>query len=50
MKKNGLVFPDIGITAKFLSDGEINKIKQEREQLKEDEEIELAKLESLNYV
>ena len=50
LKKNGLVFPDIGITAKFLSDGEINKIKQEREQLKEDEEIELAKLESLNYV
>ena len=50
LKKNGLVFPDIGITAKFLSDGEINKFKQEKEQLKEDEEIELAKLESLNYV
>jgi DNA damage-inducible protein 1 len=32
LKKNGLVFPDIGITAKFLSDGEINKFKQEKEQ------------------
>ena len=50
LKKNGLVFPDIGITAKFLSDGEINKFKQEKEQQEEDEEIELAKLESLNYV
>ena len=50
LKKNGLVFPDIGITAKFLSDGEINRMKKEREQQREDEEIERAKLESLNYV
>ena len=50
LKKNGLVFPDIGITAKFLSDGEINKMKMEREQQEEDEEIERAKLESLNYI
>ena len=50
LKKNGLVFPDIGIIAKFLSDGEINRMKTEREQQEEDEEIERAKLESLNYV
>ena len=50
LKKNGLVFPDIGIFAKFLSDGEINRMKTEREQQEEDEEIERAKLESLNYV
>jgi len=25
LKQNGLVFPDIGITAKFLSDGEIKR-------------------------
>ena len=34
----------------MLSDGEINRMKTEREQQEEDEEIERAKLESLNYV
>ena len=50
LKQNGLVFPDIGITAKFLSDGEIKKMKQNRELERENEEIERAKKESLNYV
>ena len=50
LKKNGLVFPDIGITAAFLSDGEIRKIKLEKEQEEENEEIERAKIESLNYI
>ena len=50
LKKNGLVFPDIGITATFLSDGEIRKMKLEREQEEENDEIERAKLESLNYI
>ena len=27
LNQNGLIFPDIGVTAKFLSDGEIKKIK-----------------------
>lgn len=49
LKKNGLIFPDIGITAPFLSDGEIRKIKENRELEEEKEEIERAKLESLNY-
>ena len=49
LKKNGLVFPDIGITAPFLSDGEIRKMKENRELEEEKEEIERAKLESLNY-
>jgi len=49
LKKNGLVFPDIGITAPFLSDGEIRKMKENRESEEEREEIERAKLESLNY-
>lgn len=49
LKKNGLVFPDIGITAPFLSDGEIRKIRENRELEEEKEEIERAKLESLNY-
>ena len=50
LKQNGLVFPDIGITAKFLSDGEIRKMKQDRILERENEEIERAKKESLNYV
>ena len=50
LKKNGLVFPDIGIIATFLSDGEINKLKLEKQRQDEDDEIERAKLESLNYV
>ena len=50
LKKNGLVFPDIGITATFLSDGEIQRMKLEKEQEEENEEIERAKLESLNYI
>lgn len=50
LKKNGLVFPDIGIIAKFLSDGEIEKMKLERQQEEENEEIERAKIESLNYI
>jgi len=50
LKKNGLVFPDIGIVVKFLSDGEIKKMKEERELQEEKEEIERAKLESLNYI
>ena len=50
LKKNGLVFPDIGITATFLSDGEIRKMKLEKEQEEENDEIERAKLESLNYI
>ena len=50
LKTNGLVFPDIGITAKFLSDGEINQMKQQRVLDRENDEIERAKKESLNYV
>ena len=50
LKQNGLVFPDIGITAKFLSDGEIKKLKEQRQIDEENEEIERAKIESLNYV
>jgi len=49
LKKNRLVFPDIGITAPFLSDGEIRKMKENRISEEENEEIERAKLESLNY-
>ena len=50
LKQNGLVFPDIGITARFLSDGEIEKMKQDKELEKENEEIERAKKASLNYL
>ena len=50
LKTNGLVFPDIGITAKFLSDGEIRQMKQQRVLDRENDEIERAKKESLNYV
>ena len=49
LKQNGLVFPDIGITAKFLSDGEIKKMKEQNLIDKENDEIERAKQESLNY-
>ena len=49
LKKNGLVFPDIGITAKFLSDGEIKRMKEAQQLEKENEEIEKAKIASLNY-
>ena len=48
LKENGLIFPDIGVTAKFLSDGEIKKIKDEQEEDDEKEEIERAKQASLN--
>ena len=48
LKENGLIFPDIGVTAKFLSDGEIKKIKDEQEEEDEKEEIEKAKQDSLN--
>ena len=48
LKENGLIFPDIGVTAKFLSDGEIKKIKAEQDEDDEKEEIEKAKQASLN--
>ena len=48
LKQNGLIFPDIGVTAKFLSDGEIKKIKEEQEEEDEKLEIEEAKKASLN--
>ena len=48
LNQNGLIFPDIGVTAKFLSDGEIKKIKAEQEEEDEKEEIEKAKQASLN--
>ena len=48
LKENGLIFPDIGVTAKFLSDGEIKKIKAEQDEEDEKEEIEKAKQASLN--
>ena len=48
LKQNGLIFPDIGVTAKFLSDGEIKKIKEEQEEEDEKMEIEEAKKASLN--
>ena len=50
LKQNGLVFPDIGITAKFLSDGEIKRMKEQSQIDEENEEIERAKQESLNYL
>ena len=48
LKVNGLIFPDIGVTAKFLSDGEIKKIKAEQEEDDEKEAIEKAKEASLH--
>ena len=50
LKQNGLVFPDIGVTAKFLSDGEIRNIKAEQDEQDEKDEIEKAKQESLNQL
>ena len=50
LKINALVFPDIGISAKFLSDGEIKKMKEQRLVDEENDEIERAKQASLNYV
>ena len=40
LKVNGLVFPDIGVTAKFLSDGETKKIKEEQDDEEEKMQIE----------
>ena len=48
LKQCGLVFPDIGVTAKFLSDGEIKKIKEEQDEEDEKMQIEEAKKASLN--
>ena len=48
LKQCGLVFPDIGVTAKFLSDGEITKIKEEQDEEDEKMQIEEAKKASLN--
>ena len=50
LKQNGLVFPDIGVTAKFLSDGEIKKIKAEQDEEDEKEEIQKAKDASLKQL
>lgn len=47
LKNAGLIFPDIGVTAKFLSDGEIKKIKEEQAEQEEKEAIEKAKQASL---
>ena len=47
LKQCGLIFPDIGVTAKFLSDGEIKKIKEQQEEEDEKMEIEEAKKASL---
>ena len=46
LEKNTLVFPDAGLQAKFLSDGEIKKFKEEQANVKEKEDIEKAKIES----
>ena len=43
LEKNKLVFPDVGLEAKFLSDGEIKKYKDEQANLKEKEDIQKAK-------
>ena len=50
LKLNALVFPDIGIKANFLSDGEIKRMKEQRITNEEDDEIERAIQASLNYV
>ena len=47
LKLNGLVFPALNITAKFLSDGEIKKIKEEQDEEDEKRAIEEAKKASL---
>ena len=43
LEKNKLVFPDVGLEAKFLSDGEIKKYKDEQARIKEKEDINKAK-------
>ena len=48
LKQNGLFFPDIGVTAKFLSDGEIKRIKEEQDDEDEKMAIEEAKKASLD--
>ena len=48
LPKRDVIVPDIGVTAKFLSDGEIKKIKAEQDEEDEKEEIEKAKQASLN--
>ena len=50
LNQNGLIFPDIGVTAKFLSDGEIKKIKAEQDEEDEKEEIQKAKDASLKQL
>ena len=47
LKKGSLIFPTAGIEAKFLSDGEIKKLKVEERENLEKEEIKKAKEESL---
>ena len=47
LKKGSLIFPSAGIEAKFLSDGEIKKLKVEETENLEKEEIKKAKEESL---
>ena len=48
LKQNGLIFPELGVTAKFLSDGEIKKIKEEQDEEDEKMAIEEAKKASLD--
>ena len=48
LKQNGLFFPDIGVTAKFLSDGEIKRIKEEQDDEDERMAIDEAKKASLD--
>ena len=48
LKQNGLIFPELGVTAKFLSDGEIKKIKEEQDDEDKKMAIEEAKKASLN--
>jgi hypothetical protein len=43
LEKNKLVFPDVGLEAKFLSDGEIKKYKDEQARIKEKEDVNKAK-------
>ena len=47
LKKGVLVFPTAGIEAKFLSDGEIKKLKVEEQKNLENEDIKKAKEESM---
>ena len=43
LEKNKLIFPDVGLEAKFLSDGEIKKYKDEQAHMQEKEDIQKAK-------